>query len=394
MKKSLSTFCGIIWAMLAVFSISGCEKLLTRTIEVNVPSEARKVSVTAILSCYGDTGSLSLAIRQRVSLNEYERRDQFYGTEDFRRGTVSIYQGEQVIFQKTDLYDIAKNEPLMFYGLPLHENLEYRLEVNIEGFEIATAKTVMPSAPPKIDKASITRRDLNLNNCYYHDGHRPYTLYGGEIEYFTINCLLPPSNAEQPQYYAFIASDLFTKTQHGFYTDEETSEQVEFFRTKKDESIKDESITHTGLFSQFYIFDSPYYDLMVSLMDVGDPYDAFFFKDLVLDNEKLKGESQLEILVEHFALWENNATHERNENRLLEKDAMEYIDSDSLVFESRRISEETYRHALSLEKQYGANMLFDEPYFIYSNIENGIGIFSAQNVERVVLKVERRYSYR
>ena len=146
MLRSLSVF--------LFFSIFvACD--LTKELDIDFPSLPPKLSVTAILN--GGSGVFEIRLMEITSIAEkYE-----FTKDNIRNGEIRLYEDGELIFTLPGPFDMSKKITSQgdgwkwgkngyYYvtgGMDTRAGSDYRLEVDVEGYPMAVAASVMPTAP-------------------------------------------------------------------------------------------------------------------------------------------------------------------------------------------------------------------------------------------------------
>ena len=202
----------------------------------------------------------------------------------------------------------------------------YKIEAEAKGFPKISAITTIPFLPQSIKIDTLTR----INNY--------------ELIFEIITEII--NNNGQKNYYGFSIPSRLEMYDYTVNCEFSTSTPslIEFYR-------------NFGTFDIMYIdFDSYYY------------CDYFFTSDKNLSAKPL------------------------NLKFFLNRGNLNYLENEELEFVVDVYSSEYYAHLLSLARIYSSDEtgLFSEKVSVYTNVENGLGVFGAKNSYRKLFKIEKQ----
>ena len=353
-----------------------CE--MTKELDIEQFSFPPKLAVTAILD--GENGVFDINIKESLSLAEYNRRT--LSKENIRNGEIRLYEDDVLIRTISGPFDMStelsetgngwvrgKNGyRRSMLGINTHPGNVYRLEVEVEGYPMAVATSVMPTAlvvSASMDTSVqvikkhvkeigtvgywLSHMASSFNNENYPVRYWPFSINivdAGAISYCTLDIL------------------------HWYESSNNTFGLRNWGIGGSDASILLETGMDRGLLNSeqvdLYLFP------MLMLSDFKDATRQFFAAVIEIPNNPKYDDSYLDDNpdVEKITTWH------------------------SLNLRVRNITPATYRYYHSLSLQYADDMFTEQPATVVSNIEGGYGSFSVFNTTSIPLLEWETYEYR
>jgi len=313
MEKILFAISIICFAAIA----SSCE----RTVTLDLPEHDSKLVVNSIFS---NDSIWKLSVSQSTGILDNDD----FGFMD--NAEVTIYQDGNFLETlsletiETTVYDYTtgqeENVQLHYYTSEnvATTNHEYSVEVAVEGFETASATATLPT-PIEISEVTVENLFVDIEEA---DGQQEGSL---SITF---------DDPEGENFYELKVWAAFEYT----YSDYVFNDSINDYITQE-------------------VTEDVYYSMYLET------------NDLALSNDASKSGTSLLFTDEFF---EGNT-------KVLELQAYDIIPSDgNILVELRSISKEVYLYNSSYNNQrWSRDDPFSEPIFVYSNIENGFGIFGA-----------------
>ena len=379
-------------AFLLIFVIISCdfEKIIDMPEYDSVP----KLAVSSILDT--DSGRFTLSIFEALSLSHYKDWKPISRTV-IRDGEIRLFEDDNLILQLDGPFDLSSNRqypedpsvndfhPNGYHykktGVSAVAGRTYRLEAEIDGYEMVTATTIMPDAPVigeiKTDTVNIVHKD-NIAS-FYSLGYG----YGSSwSNNFIITDVSLTDNSTSPDYYVI---------QQRIYTNIKSivGEVINPYWIN-DISV---STVNTGISNPLLVQDNPDYESqMGDIFGESESYDLYLF-DLFVMSDFTFANSNIDLKL-HAGY--NDFFGYGNQVRLsdynLETDGAEVTRSCRFDVMIKHISPETYKHYQSMALQLTGVDFFTEPVNIVSNVKNGYGCFSACNSHVTSMEYEC-YSY-
>jgi hypothetical protein len=336
-----------------------------------------KLSVTAILD-HG-TGSFTISLMEGRALADYTTLFP-YNMEIIRDGEIRLYEDNRLIWNRHGPFDLSvvrafynwtenagEQKPRNGYrhiehGIVTRAGSEYRLEVEVEGYETAISTSVMPAAPDvsvhvSADEASIK----NFRNVYHISslnvsGWRSDQYNSGGYCPFSVQ--FSETDANERKYYAL---EIQINTDE-YYNDVFKETTVE--------------LSTIGVSELTKLQDNPDIEALESLMDP-DPVDLYRFAMLLQSNLTFSnGNNILNFYADNDGRGDNC---QDEQNYINIPDFVKFTFKRALTLRVIRITTETFRYYRSLTMQYKGMDFFSEPVTITGNIKNGYGGFSVYN---------------
>jgi hypothetical protein len=334
--------------------ISGCEEAFVKVIDVEQSDFPPKLSVTATLDT--DSGRFTLLMKEAHSIKYYEtfRSDMIVIVRD---GTVRLFENDVEIHLITGPFDLSVYDYynqngyyVSVKGVSAVAGRTYRLEIDIDGYEKATATAIMPDEPiisdltidveHPVEKKNVkTIRSLsNLGySTYLETACTPFSLKIAD-------------NTPHPDFYSL------------------QLEHTDAYITE----IIDVSTSNLVL-----IQDNPDVESQDILMD-GDNVDLYSFDLMMLTDATFANSN---VLLDLYAPY--NYEFEPYDEPSQPKPSVNTINKYTLLV--RHHTQEAFRQYRSMAFQLAGLSFFTEPVFITSNMQNAYGGFSVQNTKRFVL---------
>ena len=382
----------------SILFLASCDGMKTE-LDISSISFPPKLSVTAILDrCFSpdsssfssDSSSFSINIVEARSLADYAKP---FSTdrEIIRNGEIRLFEDDRLIWSKTGPFDMSTKIAFVSgdswtgenkcgyhhieYGISISAGSEYRLEVEIEGYETATSTSVIPEIPvvtasvdtsTKVLKSHV--RNINsLNNTtgfsngYYY---MPISVHFTETDsnvrkYFALDIREKLDfhcndgvcqNSRNQNYYGICVAEL-SKLQ-----DNPDVEALDLL-TNNTNNVAD-LYAFPFLLQSNLTFTNGINKLNYYMMNV-------FGKDTCL-----------------FGCLEAN-----------NPEFIKYSNYQTYLLRVKSITTETFRYYRGLVLQSKGMGFFSEPVTIVGNIKNGYGCFSVSNTVYVPLLVYEEYYY-
>ena len=357
------------FSIIFVLLLAACDGMKT---ELDITSIAfpPKLSVTAILD--GGEGSLSITFTEGRALADYSKPF-ISNREIIRDGEIRLYENGKLIWSKSGPFDMSVWEYSYWWegvehqhqngyahlekGILTRAGSEYRLEVDVEGYETAVSTAVMPDAPTvsaSVDTSEIIQKEkihnlstlTNYGWCCDEGGQWPLTVQFTDL------------NPDQRKYFALDINHIRDEYRDGVLFD--TLEEVRAI----------------GVAELSKLQDNPEVETQGSVMDT-DPADLYYFMMLLQSNLTFtKGNNTLNYYMGY--VWTFNDCSDNNP-RANDPNYIRVSEYHSLSLRVKSITTETFKYYRSLVLQSTGVGFFTEPVTVVGNIEKAYGCFSIIN---------------
>lgn len=349
-KKILLQLCTVYFAVM----FSACDSMIAY---IDIES-ADLPPMLAVNSTIDSNGDFSISFSEARSIGSYRNWQPEYET-IIRKGKITLYDetGKDTLIQiENEEFDMSLRPDMeisgyweVYHDLQFEAGHTYRLTLDIEGYPVATATTVMPEAPI-IEQASV-----NSNQTVYFDkAYRIETFNPNTFMVFSIDChpltLRMTDNSPQRDYYT---AKLLVNGEIAF--------------NGLGVAIGDKAV----------IQDNP--DIEASQMLMDNEANAFIFNEMMFSDmsfENKTGTINMIIttdLVRHYSKYPELPC---------DKDQRVPVTVSLCI---AHITDMAYAHYRSATLQKAGMGFFSEPVQIVSNIENGYGCFSAANSAQITI---------
>ena len=367
---------GTLYFILCMLLFAACDSMKT---ELDITSMAfpPKLSVTAILD-HGSS-SFSIALMEGRALADYAKPFPD-NMEIIRNGEIRLYEDGRLIWNRYGPFDMTvksgsyhwfdntwEQKPKNGYrhiehGIATRAGSEYRLEVEVEGYETAIATSVMPSAPDV--SVSINTDEALIRN--FRNVHHITSLnvsgwgsgYSYAAGYCPFSVQFSEADANERKYFAL---EIHISTDE-YYDDV-------FKETTVDRST-------VGVSELTKLQDNPDVEALESLMDP-DPVDLYRFAMLIQSNLTFSNGNNV---LNFYADNDGRGNHCDDEQPYINNPFYaKFSFKRALTLRVIRITTETFKYYRSLTLQSRGMDFFSEPVTVTGNIKNGYGGFSACN---------------
>jgi hypothetical protein len=359
----------VTFAALFLFVFAGCEDAFVKVIDVDQAEFPPRLSVTATLDT--DSGRFTLMMKEAHS-SAYYKTFQSNQKEIVRNGTVRLFENDVKIDSIPGPFDLS----VMSYnkngyyrsitGISAVAGRTYRLEIDIEGYDKATATAIMPDEPKISDLAVDAAHPVQKGNVK-HISSLESSSYADYNTYYMPFSLNIADNTPAPDFYSF---------------------QLEYYVKTKyqgdDFDYEDTVIINIATSNLVLIQDNPDVESQDILME-GENVDLYSF-DLMMFTDATFADSNARL--DLYSPY--NGIPEQFE--YLPDPSINKVDRYTLLV--RHHTQEAFRQYRSMAFQLAGIGFFTEPVYITSNMENAYGGFSVQNTRRIVLdevKVEGEF---
>lgn len=364
-----------VFVILCMVLCHSCDPF-SKEIEIETADFPPKLSVTATLDT--DSGTFTLFVFEGRSVAYHENTPS--DLEIIRDGEIRLYgDGEQIFsLQGPFTLSFGRGFRHVAKGISVKAGCSYRLEIDIEGYDMVTSTALMPDAPI----IGEVRTDT-VHTVYKAKG----TVFYNFENSFTFSA--KDSAARNLQYYVTRLS--LTDNSNG--TDYYSFQRI-FSYTYADGTIlnleRDIGISDINL-----IQDNPEYYYNRNLLE-DEVCDIYEYDLMVLSDCAFAGRTV------HLELLTNDPHDISPSGSLSDLPIPDYDpDRDGTEVKSyyantlivKHISTETFLHYRSLVCQKAGVDFFTEPAYIVSNVENGYGCFAAVNTQRIHLYDYVKYAY-
>jgi hypothetical protein len=346
--------------------ITGCDgDSFVKVIDVDQADFPPKLAVTATLDT-DSGGRFTLIISEAHSLGYYKTLRSDIQT-IVRNGTVRLFEDDVEIFSIPGPFDLSvtgysgKNGySASFANISAVAGRTYHLEIDIEGYDKATATAVMPDAPiisnVSVDVENpVTKENvMNIESLSYsfsssYSGYDIYMPFGLNIK----------DNTSSPDFYSF---------------------QMEYYSKSKypgDEyEYEDTRMINVATSNSALIQDNPDVESMDLTMD-GENYDLYSFDLMMLTDATFANtDIRLDLYSPYYEYYNESYNN-------IDYPSTYLINKYTLIV--RHHTQEAFKQYRSMAFQLAGLGFFSEPVFITSNMENAYGGFSVQNTVRVTL---------
>jgi hypothetical protein len=374
--RLLGTLRFVHFSILCVLLFAACDGMKTE-LDITSITFPPKLSVTAILD-HG-TGTFTIALMEGRALADYAKPFP-NNMEIVRNGEIRLYEDDALLWNRYGPFDMSiidgtfnpwdgtwDQKPQNGYhhiehGIVTRVGSEYRLEVEVEGYETAVSASVMPAAPDvsisvNADEEAI--RDfrnvhhissLNVygwgSDQYYDGGYCPFSVHFSETD------------ANVRKYYVL---EIHNHTD-AYYDD-----------VFKETTVERSAV---GVSELSKLQDNPDVEAFELLMDT-EPAGLYRFAMLFQSNLTFSNGSNA---LNFYADNNGRGNHcEDDQHYAGIPHFAKFSFKRALTLRVICITPETFRYYRSLTLQSMGMDFFSEPVTITGNIENGYGGFSVYN---------------
>ncbi|MDR0725259.1 MAG: DUF4249 domain-containing protein [Prevotellaceae bacterium] len=351
----------VAFAILILF-VAGCdEDAFVKIIEVEQADFPPKLAVRAILDT-DNGGTFTFSMTEAHSIGYYET---FKAEQQniVHNGTVRLFENDSTIFSSSGEFNISGMN-YTFHNISAVAGRTYRLEMDIEGYDKATATAVMPDAPLISDLFVDVEHPVKKNNIRYVPSLSTNAAYDFSSYYvpFSLNIT---DNTSSPDFYSF---------------------QIEYYSIVKYEYEGYDLVedTITGLQSIYtsnlaLIQDNPDVE-SADLMMEGENVDLYGFGLMMLTDATF---ANTDTRLDLYCSEDIVPGKESYPGPYDDKSSGEQLVRNTLIVGHH--TEEAFKQYRSMVFQLAGLGFFSEPVYITSNMENAYGGFSVQNTVRIVL---------
>jgi hypothetical protein len=363
--------------------ITGCEDLFVKTIDVDSAGLSAKLVVTATLDT--DSGRLTLSIGEGRPLQDYNKA---VNNPLIRNGTVRLFENDREIFTKSGVFNMSPANSgyhERFTNISAIAGCTYRIEIDMEAYDKATATAVMPETPfisgAMMDTEHYTVKKnvmeiRSLGNFYSKSIMENYC--------FPFSLIIDDRN-DQPDYYS-LRMEYSEKREQWLVYD------FDNYRIENEELVNPVNIATPNL---TLIQDNPDVESNEMSFSEDGGGELYSFDLLVLTDATFRNRSaKLDLYALYFPVY--NETHYYPKPVVVYRP---YLHGNREHFIRKRdllvthLTQETFRQYRNMAFQLAGIGFFTEPVFITSNMENAYGCFSLQNTVRINVESFEGYSY-
>ncbi|MDR2383872.1 MAG: DUF4249 domain-containing protein [Prevotellaceae bacterium] len=346
----------VVFAALFLLAVTGCDKnAFVKTIDVEQADFPPKLAVTAILDT-DNGGTFTLSMKEAHSIGYYKT---FKAEQQniIRNGTVRLFENDSTIFSHSEEFNIS-GLSYTFNNISAIAGRTYRLEIDIEGYDKATATSVMPDAPLISDLFVDAEHPVKKDNIRYVSSlsNVPYHF----SSYFVPFSLNITDNTSLPDFYSFQIEYYFESKQEDYDFIYETTVTKPVLTSNLALIQDNPDVESADLMIEGENVDLYSFDLMMltdaTFANTNIRLDFYYSNDIVVGNEHVYGPKDPDV----YSLFRN-----------------------TLIV--RHHTQEAFKQYRSMAFQLAGLGFFSEPVFITSNMENAYGGFSVQNTKRFVL---------
>ena len=360
--------------LLLIFLFAACDGMKT---ELDVDSIAfpPKLSVTAILD--NEEGTFSIAFSEGRALADYAKP--FLDNREITRdGEIRLYEDDRLIWSQQGPFDMSMNNEQgllddgnwyyfiqngyahVEYGIVSCTGSEYRLEVEVEGYETVVSTATMPDAPVVTAKVDAST-DIEKNNVHTIYSLNSFSWYGNYV-FWPLTVHFTDLDLNERKYYAM---DIAIKTDE--YLDGVIENTLE-------------SHVGIGVSELSKLQDNPDVETEGVLIDTNPP-DLYLFTMLLQSNVTF---SRGENVLNYFAGRPQNFNISCSDYDL----SSNYVQITFREYYSlrvKRITIETFKYYRSLSLQSAGMGFLGEPVTVTGNMNKGYGCFSVINSVKIPL---------
>ena len=350
----------IIRYLLSVLMLCMACEGMRKELEIDFISFPPKLSVTAILDA--EQGIFTITLREGRALADYSQPFSV-NREIISNGEIRLFEDGELILTITGRFDMSvrtgndfESRQNGFYrsvgGIEAKSGSVYSIEVEVEGYPIATASSVMPSVP--IVSASIDTSTLIVMNSVKQINSLQFAVPSIFTEYDVPN-----------RYWPVTVSFSNPDATHSYYA----LEQQKGFVNRHGNTFG-LGPWGLGVSDMSVLIDNPHTE---GFFAGTEPSDLYIFPLLVLNNPSLVKQTfyvKAEYMVHPYV-----ADNPEVETSILYHYWMLRI---------KHITQETFRNYRSHVLQ-GGHGFFSEPVNILGNINNGYGNFTTYNSFSIII---------
>ena len=363
-----------------VLLLTACDGMKT---ELDITSVAfpPKLSVTAMLD--GGEGSLSIAFTEGRALADYAKP--FPDNHIIiRNGEIRLYEDGNLIWNQQGPFDMSvgrhsyKMEGWEYesweyrngyvhieYGIVTHAGSEYRLEVEVDGYETAVSTVIMPdvsAVTASIDASSEVMKDkINFISSLSENMWNNWDIF------WPLTVQITDSDPNERKYYALDISMTTDSYRDGVYVN--TYDERHGIGVTELSKLQDNPDVEAG-------------ELLINV----DPANMYYFTMLLQSNVTFSRENN----TLNYYIGRRQQSYYPSCSEELPSD----VSPSSLIMVTsynkyslrvKRITTETFRYYRSLTLQNAGMEFFSEPVTVVGNIEKGYGCFSVINSVNIPL---------
>jgi hypothetical protein len=358
----------IPFAALFLFVFAGCEDAFVKVIDVDQAEFPPRLSVTATLDT--DGGRFTLMMKEAHSI-AYYKTFQSNQKEIVRDGIVRLFENDVEIFSIPGPFDLSVGDYTQngYYksstGVSTVAGYTYRLEIDVEGYDKATATAIMPGEPI-ISGLQVDVEHLVKKENVKHISSLESSSYAGYNTYYMPFSLNIADNTPSPDFYSF---------------------QLEYYiETKYPEEYSESNYTdiiNIATSNLALIQDNPDVESRDILME-GENVDVYSFDLMMFTDATFANENILLDLYSPYNYAPEQFEYDPNQPSAKSSTFHKY----TLI--ARHYTPEAFRQYRSMAFQLAGLGFFTEPVYITSNMENAYGGFSVQNTKRFILYEEEK----
>ena len=380
MKTVFKQLTIIIYIIPVLITNVGCEMITYLEFNDNIKFSP-KLSVTAILD--SESGSLYVSLMEGRPLTDYNTEEPFYFFfEKIHDGEIRLYEDGTLIRSQQGTFDTATEaettsdrypviQHVNYYvltGFDVKPGSVYRLEVELEGYPVASSTITAPVAPvasASMDTSAFvirTKPDQIFSMGYVWELSEAWADNIMPEKYWSVSVSIADPDPDNMNYYAL---DIF-KTEH---TDDNTISEYKKYNWG------------IGSYDAALLLGSSLQDLLNGVK----PNDLSIFSTLLVNDFDFSAENASR------TFYAGAADLSKNDN---DSDSDEKITTHhSLSLRVTHVPSAVYRYYWSLAQNKNVLQLYSEPIIVVSNIENGYGIFSVLNSASITLLEWETYKY-
>ena len=352
------------FSILLVLLLVACDGMKT---ELDITSVAfpPKLSVTAILD--GREGSFGIAFTEGRALADYSKPLPD-NREIIRNGEIRLYENGNLIWNKQGPFDMSVGVQFhelewgmsfehrngyvhIEYGIVTSAGSEYRLEVEVDGYETVVSTAIMPDEPAVAASVDVSSEVMKDKVKWISSLNESARNYG--YAFWPLTVQITDANPGERKYYALDVSMKTDEYYDGVY-----------------EKTFDERYG-IGASELSKLQDNPDVEAEELLINV-DPADLYYFSMLLQSNVTFsRGNNILNYYVGRKQQYYYPSCSDDLPDGILPHQVVKVTSHEQYSLRVKRITTETFRYYRSLTLQDAGIGFFSEPVTVVGNIEKG-----------------------
>jgi hypothetical protein len=377
--------------LLMMFLLTCCEEMfvMKKDFDIDAVDFPPRLAVTAILD--NDSNTLHLTILEGQSVASYYKT-QYETISRHRFGTISLFEGDhpEPVYRKTGLIDLSVRDPNELSGCRMtirdivpKAGKTYRLEIAVNGYETVTAVATMPDEPDIPDYSLDTTQLIDTKSKIVliksmeegYDGPIPVPGAGRFLDgHYPAVISLNNKEGSNTYYSIQLVYNVFLG-EEGIHFPHQFQEYLGIDNMAIMQSNPDIEARDLHLKLEFENIDLYLFDLlMLSFIEPTNKIQLFIPGNTC----KPKGWNFREVVLKHQHMFSDLQYMTSGAGVLM--DVRYHV--ELLV---QQLTPESFKYYRSIVFQKESPAYFSEPVQVFSNIENGFGIFSIINTKRITL---------